>query len=109
MYAGVAQLVEHQSLDSPAAHSGVLAADGGVLKVTGAYDVNLQFLMGANSSSVTDSADNYNNLHANGQILSGANGGFYYTPAPVPLPGTAWLMLSGIGGLGWVVRARKTA
>jgi hypothetical protein len=29
------------------------------------------------------------------------------TVAPVPLPATAWLMLSGIGGLGFAARSRK--
>jgi PEP-CTERM motif-containing protein len=28
------------------------------------------------------------------------------TPAPVPLPATAWLLLSALGGFGWLVRRR---
>jgi len=31
-----------------------------------------------------------------------------YNPSPVPLPPTAWLMLSGLFGLGAVARTRRT-
>jgi len=32
-----------------------------------------------------------------------------YSTSPVPLPATAWLMLSGLGGLGAMVRKRRAA
>jgi hypothetical protein len=96
------------SLDSPSLHTGIPVADGGALNVTGAYDVNLQFLMGPNSSSLTDAAGYYNSLSptgGDGSLLASVYGGFYST-APVPLPASAWLLLSALGGLGFLVRKR---
>ncbi len=35
--------------------------------------------------------------------------GVQLTPAPVPLPAAAWLMISGLGGLGGFIRRRRAA
>jgi hypothetical protein len=88
------------SLDSPSLHTGMAAADGGAVNVTGPYEVNFQFLMGPNSSSLEAASTFFNGEHASqsGQLLSSFSGGFYYTP--VPIPASAWLFLSGFLGLG---------
>jgi hypothetical protein len=41
-----------------------------------------------------------------GHSVEGFSGAFY---TPVPLPATAWLMLTGLGGLGAVMRRRRAA
>jgi hypothetical protein len=33
--------------------------------------------------------------------------GAFYSTAPVPLPATLWLMISGMGGLGFLARRQK--
>ncbi len=43
-----------------------------------------------------------------GYSVEGFSGAFY-TPAPVPLPASAWLLLSGVVGLGAMARKRRAA
>jgi hypothetical protein len=89
---------------------GIPSADGAALNVTGNFDANLQFLFStscATAQSCFTSAQNvynsYNTLNIN--LLSSANGGFYYT-APVPLPAALWLLVSGLTGIGVIGRRR---
>jgi hypothetical protein len=50
----------------------------------------------------------FDSLQTFGNALNSSVGGaFYSTPAPVPLPAAAWLLLSGLAGLGFVARRRQ--
>ena len=64
-------------------------------------------------------AANFTGLQTDGTYVldvagtaSGSSGGLYVGSLnlqPVPLPATAWFMLSGLGGLGFMARRRNAA
>jgi hypothetical protein len=58
------------------------------------------------SSVISGSPAEYNNTSGNWRFADVQIDGTAI--APVPLPASAWLMLSGLGGFGWLARRRKT-
>jgi hypothetical protein len=100
-------------LVSAASIAGMPAADGAALQITpsiasAGFSANSQFLMSYSSSGgFEDAVDFYNAIpnktDSTGSALQANSSGAFYA-SPVPLPDSAWLLLSALVGGGLLMR-----